>query len=323
MVVARFWLMLCVLIPVSGIAETAELQLLHQGIGSEDRELSGLTGNKGQIFTVDDGDHRIFRIIHSKKNRFRFKPFLNLKKTKGYKEYKISAKAIADKKKLGEWLDLEGVSFCPKTGWFLVNERLRDIIRVTVDDELMVLNWDQSTVPQLMQGGANAGIEAIAVDCERNVIWVAKERNPRFIIGVNADTGKVIRTIALSGSDRSGQRVIDYRSGHGLMDIPDDIAGLAYDRDHLYVLERNTYEVAKYSLALGRVISRMSYYMAASKLYEQTEPYGLAEGLWLDKEQIFIGFDHNGGLLSASTSRESGVLGAYPVLLKFKRPTDF
>lgn len=303
--------------------QAKELQLVHRSFGIEDRELSGFTGVKGQLYAVDDGDHRIFKLIPEDSGRFRFKSVLNFKDVSGYKPYKSKAKQQAKEQKLGAWLDLEGISHCPKKGWYLINERLRDIIWIDAEKKWHVLNWQKQNVDKLFSGGANAGFEAIAVDCEREIVWVAKERGPRFIVGIDLKKGTVLRTITLIPSNRSGQQVINYQTGLGLMEIPDDIAGMAFENDYLYILERNTYEIAKFSLNLGRVVSRVSFYLSAARLYEHAEPYGLAEALWIDKEQIIVGFDHNGGLLSSSTSKEAGLNGSFPTILKFSRPREF
>jgi hypothetical protein len=61
----------------------------------------------------------------------------------------------------------------------------------------------------------------------------------------------------------------------------------------------------------------------SNELYNTGEPYGLAEGLAMDSEMIFIAFDNNKSPLSKKASNQFKVKGRVSSILTFKRPKGF
>ncbi len=111
--------------------------------------------------------------------------------------------------------------------------------------------------------------------------------------------------------------------GDGLFNIGPDIADLFFLNGFLYVLERNTFEISKIDPSSFKVLARVSYYETEMPLYNSGEPFGLAEALYLTKNEIVIGFDNNATPLSAWSQLKYKVIGNYGSIIYFKRPKGF
>ncbi len=319
-IVASFavgWLMLAL------SAGAAELELLTARFAVQDLELSGLVFVDGDLYAVADDSHQVFRVEWEGAQRFKFVPTIDLDRIEQFRQYRLQAKVVAKEKGLKEWLDLEGIAHCPGGRWFLVNERLRDVFLLHPGMRFEVLSWSKDLVPDLFDGGANAGLEGVAVDCANNLLYLAKEREPRFILEMPLRNPTMLRRMSMPPSQRAGQRVIDFRGGPGLIELADDISDMTFTDGHLYILERNTYEVAKVSVREGKVLARHSFFKTAANLYDNDEPYGLAESLSVEQGKIHIGFDNNHRPLSASAAQQWGVSGAVPAILTYRRPPGF
>ena len=87
--------------------------------------------------------------------------------------------------------------------------------------------------------GTNKGFEGIAVDCKNMVAYIAKERDPRFIISY----------------DLNKKEITDIN----LKDSEGDISDLKYQDGYLYILERNANLIAKMDAVSKKIISKVSY----------------------------------------------------------------
>lgn len=202
--------------------------------------------------------------------------------------------------------DLEGIDFCQESGLYFIDEKFnRAYLMDASGKSHMIFNKGQ--LRDGLKWGTNSGLEGVAVDCENNILYLAKERDPRFI--VTFDLGE--------------QMITD------IFDLPDsesDISDLKFENGFLYMLERNANYVTKINVQTKQLIARVSYGETCShadgKLYSYSD-YGLAEALLLNKDEIWIGLDNNGLPFSEHALKTYGLRGNQPLLIKFKRPQGF
>jgi hypothetical protein len=267
--------------------------------------------------------------------RFTLKKVLGLPIISGWSAVQDAMKEALKVDAKDRRLDLEAFAVCGDT-WYLGNERVRQVLELTgVGKEgrsakgIRVLPIDLETAyPKLWEGGANAGIEGLAADCAGGKLYVGKERDPRAILVVDMKTWKVTGTLDLPPSNRDGQRVISpfaKDGAEGLTTLSADVSDLIVEGGFLYVLERNTYEIAKIDLATQKVVARVSYYKAEKPLYETHEPFGVAEALTMTKDEIWIGIDNNGSPSTRWAERTYGgpAKGDHPAIMVFERPAGF
>lgn len=202
--------------------------------------------------------------------------------------------------------DIEGIDYCPELGIIFTEEEYnRTYISASSGNSKMVFNKGQ--LPNHQRWGKNKGLEGIAVDCQNNIIYLAKERQPRFIIIYDMDNEQVIDIITLT--DKEG-----------------DISDLKVENGFLYILERNENYVTKMALGTKQIVARVSYKNTCSnqdgKLYHKSK-YGMGEALLLTPEEIWIGLDNNGLSFSDHAQKTYGLSGNQPVLIRFERPAGF
>ncbi len=305
--------------------ERSELELTKLLIGTTESEISGVHADSGgRIRVVADGpeDTYIYLLI-PKGLRFHLKKDLNFDKLKGSSDYKTSLKAVTEVTANDLRYDLEGMAACD-SALYLINERVRHVLAIEDGKILKKLPIDFiSSFPDLFKGGGNAGFEGIAADCEGKFLYVAKERDPRTIFKIDMNTWKVLEVKDFPVSDRAGQKVINFMTGVGLLEIGPDISDLFFHNGYLYVLERNTFEVAKVDPKDFTVVARVSYYRSEKDLYQTGEPFGVAESLTMTAGEIWVGIDNNKAPLSGVAQKQHQVKGNFPSFMVFKRPAGF
>ena len=165
----------------------------------------------------------------------------------------------------------------------------------------------------------NAGLEGIALDCERNIMYLAKERGPKHIYEIQLNdaktTGKVIREIKLEEDPTKG-----------------DISDIKYLKKgkeaFLYVLLRKDRNILRINLESGATETR-SYapYVTTDgqqSLYTvdpEKAKYGMAEALLITDKEIWVGLDNNTKLINESheLAEKYGLKGGMPVILVLER----
>ena len=60
-----------------------------------------------------------------------------------------------------------------------------------------------------------------------------------------------------------------------------------------------------------------------STMYKTGEPYGLAEGLTMDQDSIYIGIDNNKNKLSKKAKKSFGLKGNFSSIIIYRRPKGF
>ncbi len=202
--------------------------------------------------------------------------------------------------------DLEGIDFCDQSGLYFIDEKFNRAYLYDGSGRSEVI-FNKGLLRGGHKWGTNSGLEGIAVDCERNVLYLAKERDPGFIVSY----------------DMEDKAILDI---FNLPDSKGDVSDLKFENDFLYLLERNENYVTKINVKTKQVVEKVSYKDVCShpdgKLYSHTK-YGLAEALLLTEDEIWIGLDNNGLPFSSHARQAYQLVGNQPVLIKFKRPENF
>ncbi len=277
------------LLSFSQVPEHKELELLSIHVLANyphNFDLSGITNIEGDYWVVDDKEW----------NQNTYKIALD----SGYFNLVDSVSLGIDRKS-----DIEGIDYCSELGIFFADEEY-DRIYLSTNSANSEMVFNKGQLPD--QGWAkNKGLEGVAVDCQNRILYLAKEREPRFIIIYDLENKQVTDIITLPNEEG-------------------DISDLKVENGFLYILERNENYVTKMDLDTQQIVSRVSYKNTCShqdgKLYHKTK-YGMGEALLLTPEEIWIGLDNNGLFFSEHAQKTYGLSGNQPVLIRFKRPSGF
>jgi len=205
-------------------------------------------------------------------------------------------------------IDLEGIDYCDGV-YYLINEIGNKVYALTSDEQLIELsiNFYLKKI-DVSTWDSNAGLEGIAVDCEHDIIYLAKERGPRRLFAIEKKYGNITSDWNIPETESN------------------DFADLKFENGFLYGLERNGNYIAKIDVKTLNVVSKVSYKHVAShengKLYTPSK-FGMAEALAFTKEYIYIGIDNNGLSVSTFAKETYGMGGNQPAILKFVRPEGF
>jgi hypothetical protein len=205
-----------------------------------------------------------------------------------------------------EGIDIIGDNFC------LIDEIKNDFYEVeanSCEPKKISIAWEKYGIDRT--GWGNKGFEGLAVDNENNVLYLAKEREPRNIFRVDLKTGEISEPFAaIINSDKVGY----------------DIADLKYENGFLYVLERGLGLVTKINVKTNQKESLSFQHLvlkSGQRLYKnRSADFGMAEALMLTKDEIWVGLDNNGDQVT-DYGKSLGLKGDKPVIFIFKRPQNF
>lgn len=207
-----------------------------------------------------------------------------------------------------EKLDLEAIDYCNGT-FYLANEFKGSIYRLpaqSTDAQTLAINFEEHNLTPSTWG--NAGWEGLAIDCENQVMYLVKERQPRNIVVVDMERWEILDQFDIPQTESN------------------DFADAKYQDGHLYLLERNGNYVTKVNVETKTVVEKYHYRHITShpngKLYAP-EKYGMAEALLLTKDEIWIGLDNNGLEVTDHARDTYQLSGHTPVIIKFERPAGF
>lgn len=205
-------------------------------------------------------------------------------------------------------IDLEGLDFC-NGNFYLINEFGNKVYTLNTNGEMktVFIHYSGKGI-DTKTWKDNAGFEAIAVNCQDSILYLAKEREPRFLLEVDMKYGIIVNQFTIPEDESN------------------DFSDMKYENGFLYMLERNGSCVSKIDVSSKAVVNKVSYKytsnMPVGKLYEPSK-YGMAEALLLTKDEIWIGIDNNGLEASKGAEDRFGIKGNQPSILRFKRPTGF
>lgn len=221
--------------------------------------------------------------------------------TEGNNFYLIDSVALGVNSKT----DLESLDYCTGIGIFFTDENKNIAYYSETEGKSQVI-FDKNQLDSDLNWGVNKGLEGLAVDCENQVVYMAKEREPRFIISYDLNNKQITD--------------INHKDSKG------DISDLKYQDGYLYILERNENLISKMDVNTKQVVAKVSYKNVCShpagKLYSNSK-YGMAEALLLTPTSIWIGLDNNGQPFSKHAQKTYGLKGNKPILIGFKRPEGF
>lgn len=223
-------------------------------------------------------------------------------------------------------LDIEGIASC-NGRFLLIAEQQRQIFQIDPKKK----RWTRHPIPitayamrsvrerRPLSGfsfSANAGYEGIACDEKHQRLYLIQERQPRVIFvaklpkhWVSMQPIQIIDHFDIFSHD-----LPRYQDGK---EIPPDLAGAHVDQGVLYLLSRNEYTVLKVDPQKKQLLGRVVYSHLESLLYDTHEPYGLAEGLVVHRDRIWLIFDNNG------RPRKGRSADRAPLLLELQRPLGF
>lgn len=224
------------------------------------------------------------------------------------------------------YLDIEGIASC-NGRYLLIAEQQRQIFQIDPKSK----QWTRHPIPikpyamhsvrvnrplPRFSFAANAGYEGIACDEKHQRLYLIQERQPRVIFvaklpkrWVSMQPIQIIDHFDIPSHD-----LPRYQEGK---EIPPDLSGAHVDRGVLYLLSRNEYAVLKVDPEKKQILGRVVYSHLESLLYHTREPYGLAEGLVVHRDRIWIIFDNNG------RPRKGRPIDRAPVLIELQRPFGF
>jgi hypothetical protein len=281
-------------------------------------EMSGLVKKGNDLLFVGDklSNRSIYKIVFEKE-RFYYKDYINLSDLSGHKTYFTKALIFKHGGRIVKSpFDLEGLSFCGND-FYLVNEQVRHLLKVSKNKIHQYEIDFESAFKKLKYPmdkiATNAGFEGVAIDCKNNLAYIAQERSPRGIFQIDLKTQKITDSFLFNNKET--------KNGSN------DYADLYFENGFLYLLERNNHLITKYSIKEKKIVASMSFGKLTSihlrELYKTGEPYGLAEGLTMSKDQIYIGIDNNGNPISKKGIEAYKIKGNFSSLLIYQRPKDF
>jgi uncharacterized protein YjiK len=267
--------------------EFKELKQFPEGHRKGKFDLSGLALNSdGTVYTISDKekDDSIFKVDW----------------TTGF----ISA---ALPLKIKTTLDIEAIDVCGDD-YYVSNENDDKfyVVKQNKPTREIVIDFSAANLSSRLFGG-NKGYEGLAVDCENSRMYLAKEREPRFILTVDLKTKKVIKRWDIPQDDAF------------------DFSDAKFENGFLYVLERSGMLVTKINLATEQVVAKYSYKNIEKGFGYLFGPaiYSFGEALMLTPSEIWIGFDNNGLRATQQAEKDLGVTGRDPLIMRFKRPAGF
>lgn len=206
-------------------------------------------------------------------------------------------------------LDIEGVDICDGAIYF-ISEKLNEVFKLEKlkdEPESVRIGFEKAGMNRL-DWKDNAGLEGLAIDCEKKVIYLAKERDPRILFSASLKSGDILETFQIPETDSN------------------DFADLKFYKGFLYVLERNASLITKVDVKTKSVVSKYSYAHVTKgpggPLYGPT-PYGLEEGLLVLDDEVWLAVDNN-ELEATKYAKETFRLkGTKPALMRFRKPSGF
>jgi hypothetical protein len=255
----------------------------YQGV--EQLGLSGLTSDGKSLYTVSDVKEisNVFRISIKDGTRA------------SLKVHRVLPEAWVNQYETGHMkrgrIDLEGIVVCDGV-FYLADERKRTVLALAEDQNptLIDLPFDsfhaQENRMNPFSGVSNAGLEAIACDPSRNLLFVFNERMFRMGYSYSLQAGEFLNQFDVPSGYRAPRLDRDYW-------VFPDFAGADYFEDKLYLLVRNDYAILELDGKNLTVLRRFSFENRSKKLYSSPGIFGMAEGIAIHKGRFFVIFDNN------------------------------
>jgi len=262
-------------------------------------EPSGLVLFKNQLLIVSDEKDvaDVYQLTPRDDQTLQAEPFLSLPAELGQ-----------------ESSDLEGITFCGKQ-IYVVDEATSTVVEIRSDGEALVHSLKLSTAQSSgddagASESAAVGMEGIACDNAADILYLAWERQPRMIYAVDRSSFRVLDAFDVPAGWQSPR-------SEGGKTVYADFADLYFEDGFLYALQRSDRTILKIAPREKRLVSKLRLDFEESLYYEYNEPFGMAEGLFITSDRIYIVLDNNG------TARIGNPQNTSPLLLEFARPAGF
>jgi len=208
-------------------------------------------------------------------------------------------------------MDIEGIDYSNKH-FYLIEETTNDVYEVFIGlckMSKLPIPFDKFGIDRSEWG--NKGFEGIAVDGVNQILYLAKEREPRRIFSVDLKT--------LDISEPFVDQLFD-GGGH-------DISDMKYENGFLYIMERGLGQITRINIETKEKVS-VSYqdyvYSNGYRMYMNQNPqYGMDEAFMLRNNEIWIGIDNNGDPVSEYGKSVGLKDGNKTAIIVFKRPKGF
>lgn len=241
----------------------------------EDIQASGLNRTpSGEFLTVSDREPTLYRIDLPAQGRdAHLSPLPDC--------FTTSQLSFLSREKLGRY-DVEGVAVDSQGRIYICEEGNRWILRFepkTHHVERLAIDW--SPVHKYFSKDRNASFEGIAIGGHR--LYVANERELGRIIVVDLKTLKIVDHFVARPAN-SEARDVHY-------------SDLCWFDGHLYALLRESGVVLKIEPQSHRVMAEYDYKdveYAPEVIYQRLYPTSVMEGLYVDRENIWLVTDSNG-----------------------------
>ena len=295
-----------------------ELKNVRFAIGSY--EISGMAMVSGKLRMVSDNkdDTYLYELKEKAPNRLEVVKGKDLKKLIGFQMYSKHIPQDKNNKLKAARQDFEGIASCG-ANMYVIDERSRNVLRFRTDSGFERLNIVFNEVKGLYDGGENAGFEGVAVDCDKKLLYVAKERQPRFILKIDLAKLKILEQTDVIDPTAKNPVIRGTLAKDSILDFSD----LAFDKGYLYALSRNERDLIKIDPSTWKIVDRRGYGFVENGMYDSGEPYGVAEALAMKSDEILIGIDNNQTNLSKDAATKYGVSGNGGAVMYFKRPAGF
>ncbi|WP_169739263.1 esterase-like activity of phytase family protein [Dyadobacter crusticola] len=274
-------------------------EVLHyNGKPTDKVELSGLANDGNRIYFVSDNRSDIYQIQLNRGN------------------FQIIDTIVTTPKNKSNIYNFEGIAVYENT-FFVIDENINSTVYQFAADGKKL---NQDSYNGKISYKKNDGLEGIALDPRRKVMFLAKERDSAIIYKVNMKQKENLSVLFALG------------------DLTDDISDLQFLGNHLYVLERRKHRISKLD-STGRIVAQVSFkstttssFGSYKQMYAEgngNEKYGFSEALLIIKDKIYVGMDSGSNKVIrpwfTDTFRSKGAKsnGNPTVILIFDKPDFF
>lgn len=265
-------------------------------------DVSGLARYQNQFLVVSDryAYQSIYKLEAVDSKTFQAREFLAPRRTQANKQERPH-------------LDIEGIAKCGEH-FYLVDEEHQMVMVVDKERRAKERVLDLRSIHRqkkttFASETESAGLEGVACDEVNQILYVANERMFRMIYKINLKTFKVEDFFDVPAGLNSP------RFENGIF-LASGFADLHFADGYLYAYQRNNRSVLKIDPKSKNLVASLSLLFHESNFYETNEVFGMGEGLFVDRDKIFLALDNN-GMQQKSSNKIDGLL------LQFARPKGF
>jgi uncharacterized protein YjiK len=143
-------------------------------------------------------------------------------------------------------------------------------------------------------------------------VWVAKEREPRAIFQVDPTTGEAVEVWESWARTDTPQKA-------GRTTFWPSWSDLQFTDGSLYALHRDGRRIVRLDPTTGKETGAVRLALDEASLYDDTKPYGMAEGMLIEKDRIWVILDNNTNTMKAGPRAQEPA----PMLFVYDRPAGF